>query len=70
MNTYSIILIDDEQAALSISIKDNGTPFSNDFIPGYGIQSVYDKLDLLFPGKYNVELRTTPEKDFKIEIFQ
>ena len=55
-------------ATLSISIKDNGTPFPDDFIPGYGIQSVYDKLDLLFPGKYNVELSTIPEKDFKIEI--
>ena len=57
-------------ATLSISIKDNGTPFPDDFIPGYGIQSVYDKLDLLFPGKYNVELSTTPEKNFKIEMFQ
>ena len=53
---------------LSISIKDNGTPFPDNFIPGYGIQSVYDKLDLLFPEKYNIELSTTPEKNFKIEI--
>jgi Putative regulator of cell autolysis len=54
---------------LSISIKDSGTPFPDDFIPGYGIKSVYEKLELLFPEKYNVELTTTPEKDFRIVIF-
>ena len=53
---------------LTISVRDNGTHFPKDIIPGYGIQSVYDKLDLLFPEKYHVELKTTPEKDFKIYI--
>lgn len=55
---------------LTISIKDNGTPFPKDIIPGYGIQSVYDKLDLLFPGEYNVELETHSEKDFRIHLNQ
>ena len=55
---------------LSISIRDNGMPFPDDFIPGYGIKSVYEKLDLLFSEKYNVELSTSPEKDFRIELFQ
>ncbi len=52
---------------LVISVKDDGTPFPKNIIPGYGIQSVYDKLDLLFPGKYQIELRTK-EKEFRIEI--
>lgn len=56
-------------AAFTISIKDNGAPFPEDIIPGYGIQSVYDKLDLLFPGKYNIELETYPEKDFRIHLY-
>ena len=55
-------------STLTISVKDNGAPFPEDIIPGYGIQSVYDKLDLLCPGKYHVELKTSPKKDFRIYI--
>jgi Putative regulator of cell autolysis len=55
---------------LNISIKDNGTPFPTDFIPGYGIKSIYDKLDLLFPGKYEVEIKHSDPKEFSIHIRQ
>lgn len=51
---------------ITISIKDDGTTFPDDIIPGYGIKSVYDKLDLLFPGKYIVDLNRYPEKEFRI----
>lgn len=53
---------------LTLSVKDNGMPFPTDFLPGYGIQSVYKKLDLLYPNQYEVELNTGSEKDFKIMI--
>lgn len=53
---------------LTISIKDNGSAFPNKFIPGYGIKSVYDKLDLLFANDYELELKTHPEKDFRIYL--
>ena len=56
-------------AILTLSVKDNGRPFPKDFIPGYGIQSVYDKLNLLYPHRYKVELNTTPEKDFRIYLY-
>jgi len=55
---------------LIISVKDNGAPFPDDFIPGYGITSVYEKLDLLFSDNYKVELNTFPEKDFRIFLNQ
>lgn len=57
-------------ATLTLSVKDNGMPFSKDFIPGYGIQSVYEKLNLLYPHHYNVELITEPEKDFRVYLYQ
>lgn len=51
---------------LIILIKDNGAAFPKDIIPGYGIQSVYDKLDMLFPNRYDIALITSPEKEFRI----
>lgn len=61
----SFILSDD---GFIISIKDDGQAFPDDFLPGYGIQSVYDKLDLVYPNKYKVELITFPGKDFRIYL--
>lgn len=56
--------------SLIISIKDNGVPFPKDIvISGFGIKSVYDKLDLLFPSKYSVELITIPQKEFRISLY-
>ena len=36
--------------------KDNGSPYPKKLTTGYGIKSVYDKLDLLFPDKYKIEI--------------
>lgn len=57
------------KGTLMLSVKDNGTPFPEDFVPGYGIQSIYEKLELLYPHDYNVELHTVPEKDFRIYLY-
>ncbi len=56
--------------SLILSVKDNGMTFPKDFIPGYGIQSVYEKLNLLYPHNYKVEINTEPEKDFRICLYQ
>lgn len=56
------------EKGLTISIEDDGAPFPDDFMPGYGIRSVYEKLDLLYPDNYKVELLTSPEKVFTIHI--
>jgi hypothetical protein len=32
-------------------VKDNGPAFPDELSPGYGVKSIYDKLDLLFPGQ-------------------
>lgn len=53
---------------LVLSVQDNGSPFSDGFEPGYGLKSVYDKLDLLFPEKYEVALFNTPLKQVRILI--
>jgi len=53
---------------LSLSVQDNGLPFVDNFEPGYGLKSVYNKLDLLFPEKYEVVLFNTPVKQVSILI--
>ena len=56
------------EKGLMIEAKDNGPFFPDDLIPGYGIKSVYDKLDLLFPGQYEIEFKNEPEKKISILI--
>lgn len=51
-----------------INIVDNGPPFPDDLIPGYGIKSVYDKMDLLFPGQYEIHLNNQPRKQVSIYL--
>lgn len=53
---------------LILSVKDNGAPFPAGFIPGYGLKSTYDKLDLLFPDRYKLEIVTDPEKEVRITL--
>lgn len=55
--------------SLIISVADNGTPFASDFVLGYGFKSIYDKLDLLFPDHYQVEILRGENKEVRIEIY-
>ena len=54
--------------ALEITIGDNGPPFPYEMVPGYGTKSVYDKLDLLFPGQFSVHFSNQPRKQVLIQI--
>lgn len=45
-----------------INIGDNGKPFDTNFNPGYGIKSLYDKLDLLTGGNYEIAFLTEPKE--------
>lgn len=62
------IHIQKENNKLIISIHDNGVPFPDEFIPGYGLKSTYDKLELLLPNRHEVEIITKPEKEVQIRI--
>lgn len=55
-------------SALQISVEDNGLPFPDDFVPGYGLKNVSDKLELLFPGKTHLELLNAPVKKVRITL--
>lgn len=53
---------------LVMNITDTGPDFPNELNPGYGVKSVYDKLDLLFPGNYEMHFRNHPVKQVSLYI--
>ena len=53
---------------LIINVADNGPAFPDELVPGYGVKSVYDKLDLLFPGNYEIHFSNNPVKQVSVFI--
>ncbi|WP_199118811.1 sensor histidine kinase [Pedobacter sp. ASV28] len=53
---------------LEILIHDNGAPFPEELVAGYGLQSTFDKLQLLYGNGYDIQLINTSEKQIKISI--
>lgn len=53
---------------LVVKVIDNGPSFPADIIPGYGVKSVFDKLELLFPDQYAVQFSNEPVKQAVIHI--
>jgi two-component system, LytTR family, sensor kinase len=53
---------------LEILVGDNGPAFPEELTPGYGVKSIYDKLDLLFPNEYEIHFANQPKKGVSIYI--
>ncbi|HZI52184.1 MAG TPA: histidine kinase, partial [Chitinophagaceae bacterium] len=51
-----------------MNVADTGPAFPNELNPGYGVKSVYDKLDLLFPGNYEIHFSNQPRKQVSVMI--
>jgi len=62
------VLVDKDGNNIVISIADNGVPFPDDMNMGYGLQSTYDKLGLLYGDDYSIQLTNVPHKHIKITI--
>lgn len=56
------------EANILIAITDNGKPFPAELNMGYGLQSTYDKLTLLYGENCQVQFVNTPKKQIRIEI--
>lgn len=54
--------------SLLITVEDNGPAFPDDITPGYGVKSVFDKLDLLFPDQYALQFSNQPKKQVSVHI--
>jgi len=55
-------------AGLVMQVADTGPPFPAGLNPGYGVKSVYDKLDLLFPDNYEIYFSNHPVKQVSVHI--
>jgi sensor histidine kinase YesM len=62
------IAVKNGSEGLQIVVADNGPAFPDELIPGYGVKSIYDKLDLLFPGNYDIHFTNQPEKKVTMNI--
>jgi sensor histidine kinase YesM len=62
------IEVENSNNQLQIRVGDNGPLFPDDLVPGYGVKSIYDKLDLLFPGNYDIHFSNYPLKNVLINI--
>lgn len=49
-------------------IADNGKPFPTELNSGYGLQSTYEKLQLLYGDKYALQIVNEPEKQIRISV--
>jgi two-component system, LytTR family, sensor kinase len=57
-----------DKDGLTLMIADNGPAFPGELAPGYGVKSMYDKLDLLFTNAYEVHFTNEPRKMVSIHI--
>jgi two-component system LytT family sensor kinase len=55
-----------ENDELIMIIADTGPQFPDQLNPGYGVKSVFDKLDLLFPDAYELHFSNEPRKQVSI----
>jgi sensor histidine kinase YesM len=54
---------------MEIIIEDNGSPFPEELEIGYGLQSTYDKLNLLYgSNNYEVQILNYPNKQLRIQF--
>ena len=58
--------ISPENGRIILTVADNGQDFPEQLSAGYGLQSTYDKLDLLYQGNYQVQIINYPKKNIKI----
>lgn len=63
--TVSVVRKDNR---LEIVVADNGKPFPEELSTGHGLQSTYEKLELLYNKDYQVKLINHPEKLINISI--
>ena len=68
--TEIIIRVTREGEGIRIAVADNGPDFPEELLPGYGVKSVFDKLDLLFPDAYEIRFAHAPGKQVVIDIFK
>jgi two-component system LytT family sensor kinase len=66
--THIELEVKKNENGIELIVADNGPAFPNEIVPGYGVKSVFDKLDLLFPGQFEIHFTNEPRKQLTIQI--
>jgi two-component system, LytTR family, sensor kinase len=66
--TQILLEVKKDGQGLVMNVSDNGPLFPEELSPGYGVKSVYDKMDLLFPDVYEIHFENAPRKQVSIHI--
>ncbi len=62
------VAVTKEGKKLFIAVLDDGPDFPNDLAPGFGIQSIYDKLEILYKDKFEMNFINSPQKQVLIKL--
>lgn len=62
------VAVTQEGKRLFIAVSDDGPAFPNDLAPGFGIQSIYDKLEILYKDKFEMNFINSPQKQVLIKL--
>lgn len=65
---YLSVEISLSDRGIVLLVGDNGIPFPDELSVGYGLQSTYDKLQLLYGDGYEIKINNLPSKTIKILI--
>jgi two-component system, LytTR family, sensor kinase len=53
---------------LYITVYDNGPDFPDDIVTGYGLQAIYEKLDILYPDRYEIQMQNGKDKNIQVVL--
>lgn len=62
------VVVTQEGRKLFIAVSDSGPAFPNDLAPGFGIQSIYDKLEILYKDRFEMNFINSPHKKVLIRL--
>lgn len=62
------VVVKKNENKIELFIYDNGIPFPVELEAGYGMQSTFDKLQLLYKDNYDLQINNKPDKHIKISI--
>jgi len=60
------LVIGFDKSKLLIKVGDNGPAFPEDLITGFGLHGIYEKLDILYPGNYEIKMQNGVDKNISI----
>jgi two-component system, LytTR family, sensor kinase len=66
--TELVLEVIEDGDGIVMNIADTGPSFPDELNPGYGVKSVYDKLDLLFANNYEIRFSNSPRKQVSIHL--